>query len=143
MLIQYPWVNVMNKLSVNTDSTNMDNVESCDVAIIGSGPTGLSAAITLKKAGLNNIVVIEREAEAGGVPRHCGHPPFGFKEYKQILTGSKYAKKNVERALKLGINIQCKTTVTKLGKNGKLSLATTDGLKTLSAKRVHRALLDW
>ncbi|MCF6190349.1 MAG: NAD(P)/FAD-dependent oxidoreductase [Cocleimonas sp.] len=120
----------MNKHSEN------NNTDSCDVAIIGAGPTGLSAAITLKEAGLHNIIVIEREAEAGGVPRHCGHPPFGFKEYKKILTGPQYAKKNIERALKLGIKIQCKTTVTKLGENGELSLATPEGLKTLNAKKV-------
>ena len=128
----------MSKLSTNTDSSNIENnnITNCDVAIIGAGPTGLSAAITLKKAGLDNIIVIEREAEAGGVPRHCGHPPFGFKEYKKILTGPKYAKKNVERALQLGINIQCKTTVTKLGEGGELSLATPSGLKILNAKRV-------
>jgi len=110
--------------------------QHCDVAIIGSGPAGLAAAITLKKAGLDNIIVIERDAEAGGTPRHCGHPPFGFKEYKQVLTGPKYAKKNVQRALQLGIDIQCKTSVTNLGENGELSLATPDGLKTLIAKRV-------
>lgn len=111
-------------------------IQHCDVAIIGSGPAGLSAAITLKKSGLDNIIVIERESEAGGVPRHCGHPPFGFKEYKRVLTGPKYAEKNVQRALKLGTDIQCKTTVTKLGKSGELSLATPDGLKTLIAKKV-------
>ena len=110
--------------------------EHCDVAIIGSGPAGLSAAITLKKSGVDNIIVIERDDEAGGTPRHCGHPPFGFKEYKQILTGPKYANKNVQRALKLGIEIQCKTTVTNLGEHGELSLATPEGLKTLVAKRV-------
>ena len=112
------------------------STQQCDVAIIGSGPAGLSAAITLKQAGIDNIIVLERDVEAGGTPRHCGHPPFGFKEYKQILSGPKYAKKNVQRALKLGIDIQCKTTVTQLGENGVLSLATPDGLKTLVAKKV-------
>jgi len=111
-------------------------IQHCDVAIIGSGPAGLSAAITLKKSGLDNIVVLERDTEAGGTPRHCGHPPFGFKEYKQILTGPKYAQKNAQRALKMGIDIQCKTTVTQLGEKGELSLATPDGVKKLIAKKV-------
>jgi thioredoxin reductase len=120
----------------NTEPNTERNTEHCDVAIIGSGPAGISAAITLKKAGVDNIIVIEREPEAGGTPRHCGHPPFGFKEYKRILSGPSYARKNIERALKLGINIQCKTTVTQLGKEGVLSLATPEGLKKLLAKKV-------
>ncbi len=38
--------------------------EIVDVAVIGAGPSGLSAAITLKKLGIQKVVVLEREAEA-------------------------------------------------------------------------------
>ncbi len=110
--------------------------KQCDVAIIGSGPAGISAAITLKKAGVDNIVVLERESEAGGIPRHCGHIAFGFKKYKRILTGLQYAKNNIEEALNLGINIQLNTTVTALGEGGKLSLVSQQGISELNAKRV-------
>src|ERR671916_393544 len=37
-----------------------------DVAIIGSGFSGLGMAIRLKQAGLNDFVVLERTAEVGG-----------------------------------------------------------------------------
>ena len=110
--------------------------KSCDVAIIGSGPAGISAAITLKQAGIDKIVVIEREAEAGGVPRHCGHVAFGFKVYKRILTGSQYAEKNIAQAVNLGIDIQLKTTVTRLGEEGELSLVSSKGMSKLKARRV-------
>lgn len=110
--------------------------QGCDIAIIGSGPAGLSAAITLKKAGIDNIVVIERESEAGGIPRHCGHIAFGFKKYKRILTGPQYAKKNVAEALSFGIDIQLKTTVVALNEGGKLSLVSQKGVYELHAKRV-------
>lgn len=109
---------------------------SYDVVIIGSGPAGLSAAITLKKAGIDNIVVIERENEAGGIPRHCGHIAFGFKKYKRILTGPQYAKNNIAEAQRLGIDIQINTTVTALGEGGKLSLVSQKGVYELTAKRV-------
>lgn len=110
--------------------------QNCDVAIIGSGPAGLSAAITLKRAGIDKIIVIEREAEAGGIPRHCGHIAFGFKKYKRILTGPQYAKNNVTEATGLNIDIRLKTTVTALGKGGKLSLVSSDGIYEIHAKRV-------
>jgi len=78
--------------------TEIFKKEIVDVAVIGAGPSGLSAAITLKKLGIQKVVVLEREAEAGGVPRHCGHPPFGIREFKRVLTGPVYAKKIVETA---------------------------------------------
>ncbi|MFZ1431180.1 MAG: FAD-dependent oxidoreductase, partial [Geminicoccaceae bacterium] len=59
---------------------------AADVAIIGSGPAGLAAAIALRRRGIERVVVLEREAEAGGVPRHCGHPPFGMREFGRVLT---------------------------------------------------------
>lgn len=110
--------------------------KSCDVAIIGSGPAGLAAAIMLTKAGIKDIIVIEREPEAGGIPRHCGHIAFGFKKYKRLLTGPQYAKRNCEEAMRLNIDIQVNTTVTSLGKNGKLSLLSKKGIYELNAKRV-------
>ena len=58
-----------------------------DVAIIGGGPAGLAAATALKSAGVKRVVVLEREAEAGGIPRHCGHPPFGVREFKRVMKG--------------------------------------------------------
>lgn len=110
--------------------------QHCDVAIIGSGPAGISAAIALKKAGIDNIIVLERESEAGGIPRHCGHLAFGFKKYKRVLTGPQYAKRNVDEALSLGIGIQLRTSVTALGEGGRLSLVSQSGVYELNANRV-------
>ena len=109
---------------------------TCDVAIIGGGPAGLSAAITLKKAGVTNVVVLDRESNAGGIPRHCGHPPFGIRECRRILTGPAYARRIVATALENGVDIALKTTVTSLGSNGNLSLVSPDGQQELKAKRV-------
>ncbi|RLB78672.1 MAG: pyridine nucleotide-disulfide oxidoreductase [Deltaproteobacteria bacterium] len=110
--------------------------ESCDVAIIGAGPAGLSAAIELKKSGVECVVVLEREAEAGGIPRHCAHPPYGIREYKRVLTGPTYAKKLVETAHNAGVSIALKQTVTKLEPRGILTVASPEGLRKLTAKRV-------
>ena len=44
-----------------------------DVVIVGGGPAGLSAARRLLGSGVRDVVVLERESEAGGIPRHCGH----------------------------------------------------------------------
>ena len=44
------------------------------VAVVGGGPGGLAAAIALRRRGLRDVVVIEREAEPGGIPRHARPP---------------------------------------------------------------------
>jgi thioredoxin reductase len=108
----------------------------CDVAIIGGGPSGLAAAIELRKKGLERVVVLDRETEAGGIPRHCGHPPFGISEYKRVLTGPSYAKRIVATALDAGVDIQLKTSVTSLDRDGKLTLLSPAGHHQLKAKRV-------
>ncbi len=116
--------------------TDIFKHEECDVAIIGAGPAGLSAAIELKKSGIASVVVLEREAEAGGIPRHCAHPPYGIREYKWIMTGPSYAKRLVETARQSGAHIAVKNTVTLLEPGGVLTIATPEGPKKLTAKRV-------
>ncbi len=110
--------------------------DNCDVAIIGSGPAGLAAAIALKKQGVNRVLVLERESEAGGIPRHCGHPPFGVLEHARVMTGPSYAKKNIRTAQNAGVDMALKTSVTALGVKGELSIASPLGTGTIQAKRV-------
>ncbi|MCX2887288.1 MULTISPECIES: NAD(P)/FAD-dependent oxidoreductase [Pseudomonas] len=112
------------------------NIENVDVAIIGGGPSGLSAAIELRKQGIGKVVVIEREPEAGGIPRHCGHPPFGFWEYGRIYSGPDYAKRNVSEARKAGVDIRVLHSVTRLGADGQLDVVSPAGAMQLQAKRV-------
>jgi len=110
--------------------------KQCDVAIIGSGPAGLATAIALKKLGVNDIVVLERADEAGGNPRHCGHSPFGMREFKRVYLGPAYARKIVSEAKKYSVNIALNTTVVSLGEGGLLKLSTPKGISQLQAKRV-------
>ncbi|NIF24780.1 FAD-dependent oxidoreductase [Pantoea sp. Tr-811] len=112
------------------------NIEHVDVAIIGGGPSGLSAAIELRKQSIGKVVIIEREPEAGGIPRHCGHPPFGFWEYGRIYSGPDYAKRNVSEAKKAGVDIRVLHSVTRLGANGQLDVVSPAGALQIQAKRV-------
>ena len=110
--------------------------EAVDVAIIGAGPAGLSAAMELKRCGIAHVVVLERETRAGGIPRHCGHPPFGMREFKRILTGPRYARKLVRHARQAGVEIRTSTTVVEARKDASLLLSTPQGLQTLRARRI-------
>ncbi len=107
-----------------------------DVAVIGGGPSGLAAATELKRAGIARVVVIEREPEAGGIPRHCGHPPFGMREFKRILTGPKYAARLVKRAINAGVEVHVDTTVVSMRAGGKLLISNKNHSGKIVATRV-------
>ena len=61
-----------------------------DVVIIGSGPGGLAAAIAAKQAGADDVLVIERDVEAGGILVQCIHNGFGLTSLKEDLPGPGY-----------------------------------------------------
>ncbi|MFF0072557.1 NAD(P)/FAD-dependent oxidoreductase [Streptomyces sp. NPDC005494] len=52
-------------------------VREVDVLIVGAGPAGLAAGAELAAAGAGRVEILEREQEAGGIPRHCHHGGFG------------------------------------------------------------------
>ncbi len=106
------------------------------VAIVGGGTSGLALATELRRLGVDGVVVLERDNDAGGVPRHCGHYPFGVKEFKRMMKGPDYARALVKRAVAAGVDIRTGTTVTALHPNARLSLSTTDGPAELQADRV-------
>ncbi len=89
-----------------------------DVVILGGGPAGLSAAKRLGELGVRDVVLIEREAELGGVPRHCGHLAFGLREFHRLLSGPSYARRLVESVP--GLDIRTKTTVTAISPGGEV-----------------------
>jgi NADPH-dependent 2,4-dienoyl-CoA reductase/sulfur reductase-like enzyme len=109
--------------------------EACDVAIVGAGPAGLAAAERLARAGAR-VVVLDREASPGGIPRHCDHPPFGLREFGRLMKGPSYAARLVERAAAAGADIRASHSVSALHPGGKLDLTTPAGLRRLNASAV-------
>lgn len=107
-----------------------------DVAVIGSGPAGLAAATAMKRLGISRVVVLERDATPGGIPRHCFHPPFGMLEYHRIMTGPAYTRRNVAEALNAGVDIRLQHSVVSLGPNGRLDVATPTGPIYIAAQRI-------
>ncbi len=108
----------------------------CDVAVVGAGPSGLGLATALKRRGVARVLVLEREAAAGGIPRHCGHPPFGVSEFKRILTGPAYAERLARRAAAAGVDIALNHSTVSIGPGPQLHVATPDGPATVRARRI-------
>jgi len=108
----------------------------CRVAIIGGGPSGLALASELARAGVDDVVVLERENDAGGIPRHCGHSPFGFREFRRLFAGAEYARRLVLRASERGVLLRTSVTVASIGPGRRLTLSTPDGIETLEAEKI-------
>ena len=105
-----------------------------DVAIVGSGPSGIAAATALSKAGFKNIVVYEREANIGGIPRHTHHPSFGLLVFKRPMSGPKFIAALVRRCP--DVRFETGTSITALRPGGVLELADASGLRTIRARHI-------
>jgi NADPH-dependent 2,4-dienoyl-CoA reductase/sulfur reductase-like enzyme len=100
-------------------------VSAHDVVIVGGGPAGLSAARRLAVSGIRDVVVLEREGEAGGIPRHCGHTGFGVGQFLALpMSGPTYARRLVEATH--GIEIRTRTTVTGIEPGARLHVTHPD-----------------
>ena len=115
-----------------------------DLVIIGGGPAGLAAAIAAKKAGINDLVIVERDARLGGILNQCIHNGFGLHTFKEELTGPEYADRYVRQAAELEIPYVLNTMVVDLTAQGETKYVTVmnreDGLYTMEAKAVVLAM---
>jgi thioredoxin reductase len=109
-------------------------MESHDVIIIGGGPTGLSAARRLSHLGIRDVVVLEREAVAGGIPRHCGHLGFGWQSHRRLWSGPRFAAELRKSAA--GLDVRTGATVLELVKDGQLRIQTPAGLAEMKARHI-------
>jgi thioredoxin reductase len=80
--------------------------------VIGGGPCGLAAAIELRRLGAEPVTVIEREREAGGIPRHSAHTGFGLRDLRTVLSGPRYAERYRELAAEAGVELISESMVT-------------------------------
>jgi thioredoxin reductase len=107
-----------------------------DVLIVGAGPAGLAGAIELKRLGVGKVLVVDREKEAGGIPRHSNHIGFGIADMHRFLTGPAYAARYVRLAQEHGVELRTETTVTNWQKGTNLSATSPLGLLNIEAQAV-------
>src|SRR5438309_692884 len=111
-------------------------MQETDVLIVGAGPAGLAAAIELRRLGAGRVLVVDRETQAGGIPRHSNHVGFGIRDMRRFLTGPAYAARYVRLAEKYGVDIQTETTITGWQDAAHLTATSPAGLVTIQARAV-------
>ncbi|MER5358472.1 FAD-dependent oxidoreductase [Streptomyces sp. NPDC002785] len=98
-----------------------------DVLIIGAGPAGLTAAAELAHRGAGHILVVDREHQAGGIPRHSDHTGYGLRDLRRVMSGPAYARHLVERATTAGAEIRTRTMVTGWADDNTVDVTSPDG----------------
>ena len=78
-----------------------------DTVVVGGGPGGLAAAIGARESGAERILLVDREAEPGGVLLQCIHTGFGLHEFSEEITGPEYAERFLEQVVEQEIDILC------------------------------------
>lgn len=108
-----------------------------DLIVVGGGPAGLAAAVEARKEGVENILVLERDRELGGILQQCIHNGFGLHIFKEELTGPEYAERFIDELSGMGIEYRLDTMVLDINEDRVVhAISKGEGFVTLEAKAI-------
>jgi NADPH-dependent 2,4-dienoyl-CoA reductase/sulfur reductase-like enzyme len=111
-----------------------------DLVVIGAGPAGLAAAISAKKNGVQDLVLVERNDWLGGILTQCIHDGFGLELFKEQLTGPEYAQRYIDEMKKLSIPFMLNSMVLEVTPEKEVLVASPKGLFCFNAKAIVLAM---
>lgn len=97
----------------------------------------MAAALAARAAGVEDVLLLERDQHLGGILNQCIHPGFGLHHFKAELTGPEYADR-FARLVKAdhGIEVSLRSFVVRLTKDKELSYLRPGALQEIKAGSV-------
>ncbi|KXS45993.1 MULTISPECIES: NAD(P)/FAD-dependent oxidoreductase [unclassified Candidatus Frackibacter] len=112
-----------------------------NLVVIGGGPAGLAAAYEAKEEGVEDILIIERDFELGGILQQCIHNGFGLHEFKEELTGPEYADRFIKMVVEKKIDVKLNTMVLEVTDDKRVyAVNKDDGMLEIQAQAVILAM---
>ncbi|MEG2017683.1 MAG: FAD-dependent oxidoreductase [Clostridium sp.] len=112
-----------------------------DLIVIGGGPAGLAAAYEAYSSGVQNILIIERDRELGGILNQCIHNGFGLHTFKEELTGPEYAQRYIDMINDTKVEVKLDTMVLEVKPSKEVHVINeTEGYVILRAKAIVLAM---
>ena len=85
-----------------------------DLAVVGGGAGGIASALAAREAGVENVLLVDREGDLGGILKQCIHPGFGLKRFSAELTGPEYADRDEHDLAASDVQVMKRTTAVSL-----------------------------
>ncbi|MDY6826735.1 MAG: FAD-dependent oxidoreductase [Bacillota bacterium] len=127
-------------VSINSHKIEENNIEA-ELAVIGGGPAGMAAAAAARERGIENIIVIERNHELGGILQQCIHSGFGLHHFREELTGPEYAQRYIDKLRSEGISCKLDTMVLSISQDRTITyINSREGLQTIKAGAIVLAM---
>jgi NADPH-dependent 2,4-dienoyl-CoA reductase/sulfur reductase-like enzyme len=111
-----------------------------DIVIIGGGPAGLAAAVSARKSGIEDILILERSSQLGGILNQCIHNGFGLHTFKEELTGPEYAQRYIDQVIAEKIPYVTDTMVLDVKPHQVTYINRAEGMLTIGAKAIVLAM---
>ncbi len=112
-----------------------------EIVIVGGGPAGLAAAAAARKAGVEDILILERDNVLGGILNQCIHNGFGLHTFHEELTGPEYASRYIDMVKAEQIPYKLNTIVADIGADRKVTyINREEGMVTIRAGAVILAM---
>lgn len=118
--------------------------------IVGGGPAGMAAALSLRENGIEDILILERDDRLGGILNQCIHNGFGLHTFDEELTGPEYADRYIDMIEDPAHPVECRlqTMVMNIqpsGRDGKVfkevtAYSSSYGMQTIRTKAVILAM---